>query len=70
MARFEQWAVDKSSVVVYTEDYLIAKQLMAEFNAGTVYFQSGRPIAWQFLLPSRILALISRKLGIDFVNVP
>jgi hypothetical protein len=67
--RIETWTVDKFSVFLYSEDYLLAKQLRMEFKVGTVYFQNGRPIAWQFLIPLRILPLIVKKLGVDFVKV-
>jgi len=69
MERTEQWVIDKSSVVIYTEDYVLTKRLSAEFNSGTVYFQNGRLMAWQFLIPSRILPLVSKKLGVDFAEI-
>jgi hypothetical protein len=70
MARIELWAVDKVSFFLYIEDHLLAKQLKTEFKAGTVYFQNEHPIAWQFLIPLRILPLITIKFGIDLAEAP
>jgi hypothetical protein len=65
----EMWKLDRALVFLYCEDYSLAKELWKEFRPGTIYFKGGHPCGWQFLVPARIVPIISRKLDIELVQI-
>jgi hypothetical protein len=63
MLRFECWKAGGDFEYCYTEDRIIADELKAEFKPATTYGTESKIYAWQFLIPSRILPLLKKKLG-------
>ena len=51
----ELWDAGGSESYLYTEVWLITKELRQEFPTYTIYLRSGWPIGWQFRIPKRLV---------------
>ncbi len=65
MAIFESWNAGGNHSYFYTEDWLIARELIRDFPFPTVYERGNNTFAWQFLLPNRMCPLLRKKFGIQ-----
>src|SRR5260221_14357911 len=61
MLGFESWDAGGRDAYLYTEERRIARELTAEFPCPSVCFRHNSPFACQFLIPSRLLPLLSRR---------
>jgi hypothetical protein len=60
--KFEYWNTGSRNSFIYTECREIAKDMLKDFGGTTVYFKRGLPFAWQWLVPSRVVPILMRRI--------
>jgi hypothetical protein len=77
MVRFESWEIDNEMSFVYTNDWVVARELASEFavrktnniigrkttklTGETVYYRHASAFAWQYPVRSRIIPILEKK---------
>ena len=58
---FEEWSVGGRLSFVYTESWVLARSLMADYPEPTVYFRGSKPFGWQFLVNQNVVAILLQR---------
>lgn len=59
--RFWIWLAGKDDAYVLVEDNELAVQLLDQFDRAARYERQGKILAWQFIVPIRIVPLLLKR---------
>ena len=62
MSKIEAWHAGGAYSYIFAQDPELAKFLRKKYGAGTTYYQNGRLLGRQFMVPTRSVALVARQM--------